>query len=120
MRERVRDVRRGLRALAVAALCTGALASCFFGDPSDSLLFTVENRTTQTLVVWELGELEVRTVAPEEAASAALGTSTRDDCTGGVSARTLDDRLEARAPEICHGDTWVIEPDDLRPTRPEE
>ena len=119
MCERVRDVRRGLRALAVAGLCTVALTSCLFGDPSDSLALTVVNHTDETLKLWESGRSYRGQVESGGETGASLGT-TSDDCTESVSARTLDDRLEARAPEICHGDTWVIEPDDLRPTRPEE
>lgn len=100
--------------MAAAVVAVALVGGCLPVDAPNDLQFTFVNDTDVTLVVWELDEYTRGTFEPGESGTVSLGHS-RQYCTDDVRARTEDGALEAHDPEICHGDTWVVDDDDLRP-----
>lgn len=83
------------------------------GEDLHGLTITVTNNTGDDLRMQQ-GGTPSGLVGAHETAAAELPTS--EECATGVNAVTDDKSLAALHPgEVCDGDTWVIEQDDLVP-----
>ncbi len=97
----------------VTITAAALVAGCLPIDRPNDLRFTLANDTEVTLVIWE-GGYNRGTREPGGSFLVSIGHS-RQYCTDDVRVATEDGMLEARNPEICHGDTWTVTPDDLIP-----
>ena len=82
------------------------------GEDLHGLTITVTNNTDYDLQVQKGGTLR----GYVDAGASATVEFPRVECTPSANAVTEDKSLAALHPgEVCDGDTWVIEPDDLVP-----